>query len=138
MWGPIWYACWAIWTDSDEFKHSHNLNSSAWSIVVIHSRNYMKPLMSTFDHFDVTSSHPHIAKNSCDSDSFLISFQYLDWCCRAIPMGRVGEVEEVARLVAFLASTEANYLNGAKLYPQVGVIRYHWFYVLCLLYLSND
>ena len=70
--------------------------------------------MSTFDHFDVTSSHPHIAKNSCDSDSFLISFQYLDWCCRAIPMGRVGEVEEVARLVAFLASTEANYLNGAN------------------------
>ena len=29
-------------------------------------------------------------------------------------MGRIGEVEEVARLVAFLASTEANYLNGAN------------------------
>ena len=29
-------------------------------------------------------------------------------------MGRIGEVEEVARLVAFLACTEANYLNGAN------------------------
>ena len=44
----------------------------------------------------------------------LFPLQYLDWCCRAIPMGRIGEVEEVARLVAFLASTEANYLNGAN------------------------
>merc|ERR1712173_387210 len=39
---------------------------------------------------------------------------YLDWCVKAIPMGRIGEVEEVARLVAFLCSTEANYLNGCN------------------------
>jgi len=41
---------------------------------------------------------------------------YLDWCCKAIPLGRIGETEEVARLVVFLASKEAQFLNGA-LFP---------------------
>merc|ERR1712025_614449 len=41
---------------------------------------------------------------------------YLDWCCKAIPAGRIGELEEVARLVVFMASKEADFMSGA-LFP---------------------
>ena len=44
-----------------------------------------------------------------------IYFQYLAWCVDAVPAGRLCELEEVARLVAFLCSKEADYLNGALL-----------------------
>ena len=49
--------------------------------------------------------------------------QYLDWCCRAIPMGRIGEVEEVARLVAFLNGAnfpiDGSYSNTSYI-PKLG------------------
>ncbi len=38
--------------------------------------------------------------------------KYLDWCCKAIPLGRIGEIEEVARLVTFLASPPAKFITG--------------------------
>ena len=41
---------------------------------------------------------------------------YLDWCCKAIPLGRIGEIEEVARLVTFLASPPAKFITGT-LFP---------------------
>jgi len=34
---------------------------------------------------------------------------------RAIPLGRVGQAEEVARCARFLASGEASYVTGANL-----------------------
>jgi len=34
---------------------------------------------------------------------------------RAIPLGRVGQAEEVARCVRFLASGEASYVTGTNL-----------------------
>ena len=40
----------------------------------------------------------------------------LAWFCKAIPSGRIGEIGEVARLVLFLASKAAEYLNGT-LFP---------------------
>jgi len=40
--------------------------------------------------------------------------KYLDWCVKAIPLGRIGEIEEVARLATFLASKEAAFMNGVQ------------------------
>lgn len=36
------------------------------------------------------------------------------------PMGRAGEVEEIASVVAFLASNDASYMTGQTLYPDGG------------------
>jgi NAD(P)-dependent dehydrogenase (short-subunit alcohol dehydrogenase family) len=39
---------------------------------------------------------------------------------RAIPLGRVGQAEEVARCARFLASDEASYVTGANLVVDAG------------------
>ncbi len=39
---------------------------------------------------------------------------------RAIPLGRVGQAEEVARCALFLASDEASYVTGANLVVDAG------------------
>ncbi|MCB7128451.1 MAG: 3-oxoacyl-[acyl-carrier-protein] reductase [Candidatus Brocadiales bacterium] len=41
-----------------------------------------------------------------------IEQKYLDEMLKLVPLGRVGETEEVARVVAFLASDEASYITG--------------------------
>lgn len=43
---------------------------------------------------------------------------------RLIPYGRIGEVGDVARVAVWLASDEADYINGATLYVDGGMALY--------------
>lgn len=44
----------------------------------------------------------------------------LDYLASRIPLGRVGEPEEIAKAVLFLASDDASFINGAELFADGG------------------
>jgi len=45
-------------------------------------------------------------------------FQHL---ASVVPMGRLGDAAEVAKAVAFLASEDASFINGAELFVDGGL-----------------
>jgi NAD(P)-dependent dehydrogenase (short-subunit alcohol dehydrogenase family) len=47
--------------------------------------------------------------------------QIRDEMLRGIPVGRIGELDEIADLVAFLASDASSYINGAVITADGGM-----------------
>jgi NAD(P)-dependent dehydrogenase (short-subunit alcohol dehydrogenase family) len=41
---------------------------------------------------------------------------------RAVPMGRIGEVDEVANAILFLASDESSYITGSEIIVDGGYL----------------
>jgi len=44
----------------------------------------------------------------------------LDYISTRVPLGRVGEPEEIARVALFLASDDASFVNGSELFADGG------------------
>jgi NAD(P)-dependent dehydrogenase (short-subunit alcohol dehydrogenase family) len=44
----------------------------------------------------------------------------LDYMASTVPMGRVGQPEEIAKVVLFLATEESSYVNGAEIFADGG------------------
>jgi NAD(P)-dependent dehydrogenase (short-subunit alcohol dehydrogenase family) len=45
----------------------------------------------------------------------------LDYLASQVPLGRVGEPEEIAKAVVFLASDDASFVNGSELFVDGGL-----------------
>jgi 3-oxoacyl-[acyl-carrier protein] reductase len=64
----------------------------------------------------------HLAEHNAQSRGVEVDEAYATWE-REIPMGRLGEPEELAALVAFLASSRASYITGTSIPVDGGWIR---------------
>ena len=57
--------------------------------------------------------------------AILADEEILQRCIAAVPVGRIGQPEEVARVVSFLCSDDASYINGTTIYVDGGSLITH-------------
>ncbi len=77
----------------------------------------------------------HIRINSLGPGAIKTDINRSDWedpdkakqLCKLIPYGRIGEPEDVAQVAAWLVSDEADYINGATLFVDGGMLLYPGF-----------
>lgn len=50
--------------------------------------------------------------------------QFMDFVVSAVPLGRIGQPEEVAAAVSFLASNESSFVNGSEIFTDGGMVQY--------------
>ncbi|KAI1699196.1 enoyl-(Acyl carrier protein) reductase domain-containing protein [Ditylenchus destructor] len=70
-----------------------------------------------FDHF-ACSGGSHHSTDYCPNGR-ICDFES-NWIKNHVPMGRGGTAEEIAKVIAFLASDEASYVTGACLVADGG------------------
>jgi NAD(P)-dependent dehydrogenase (short-subunit alcohol dehydrogenase family) len=46
---------------------------------------------------------------------------FLDYLATLVPMGRVGEADEIAKVALFLATDESSFVNGVELFADGGI-----------------
>lgn len=50
--------------------------------------------------------------------------QFMDFVTAQVPLGRIGQPEEVASAVAFLASNDSSFVNGSEIFTDGGMVQY--------------
>jgi NAD(P)-dependent dehydrogenase (short-subunit alcohol dehydrogenase family) len=74
------------------------------------------------DNIRVNSVHPGLMPPMRTSGRTADPALRAKWIENSVPMGRAGQVEEVANAVLFLASDEASYITGVELYVDGGFL----------------
>ena len=74
------------------------------------------------DNIRVNSVHPGLMPPMRTSGRTADPALRAKWIETSVPMGRAGQVEEVANAVLFLASDEASYITGVELYVDCGFL----------------